>query len=178
MKGVIRTKEVCSVCQESFVEIKKLGYICPTHKTTPKRFFVDLFYKGQRLKIYSDKQGQPLDTYQRASSLLAHINYEIKNHLFDPSHCTAPHVAPPHASISFHGDRKFVIETTFARTAPPLTRFQCRHTHWHGLAFWIKVITRLCHGTQLEYIIFYIIKILQAYLIVLCGTLFPRGKRF
>ena len=86
MKGVIRTKEVCSVCQDSFIEIKKLGYICPTHKTTPKRFFVDLFYKGQRLKIYSDKQGQPLDTYQRASSLLAHINYELKHNLFDPSH--------------------------------------------------------------------------------------------
>lgn len=86
MRGLIRAKDTCSVCQGKFVEIKKLGYICHIHKTTPKRFFVDLFYKGQRLKIYSDKQGQPLDTYQRASSLLAHINYEIKQHTFDPSH--------------------------------------------------------------------------------------------
>lgn len=85
MKGVIRPKGNCPVCQGKFVEVKKLGYICPVDKATPKRLFVDLFYSGKRIKIYSDKQGQPLDTYQRASNLLIHINYEIKNYSFDPS---------------------------------------------------------------------------------------------
>lgn len=85
MKGIIRPKGKCSVCQGTFVEIKKLGFICTEHKIVPKRFMIDLFYKGQRIRLFSDKQGQPLDTYQRASNLLAHINYEIKNHTFDPS---------------------------------------------------------------------------------------------
>ena len=86
MKGAIRAKGHCPVCQGSFVEVKKLGYICPTDKTTPKRFFIDLFYRGQRIRLFSDKQGQILDSYQRALTLLAHINYEIKNYTFEPSH--------------------------------------------------------------------------------------------
>ncbi len=86
MKGAIRAKGHCPVCQGSFTEVKKLGFICPSDKTTPQRFFIDLFYRGQRIKLYSDKQGQVLDSYQRALNLLAHINVEIKNHSFDPSH--------------------------------------------------------------------------------------------
>lgn len=84
MKGMIRPKGKCSICQGAFVEIKKLGFICPEHKIVPKRFLIDLFYKGQRIRLFSDKQGQPLDTYQRALSLLTHINFELKNHIFDP----------------------------------------------------------------------------------------------
>lgn len=85
MKGAIRAKGQCPVCQGNFTEVKKLGFICPTDKTTPQRFFIDLFYKSQRIKLYSDKQGQVLDSYQRASTLLAHINYELKHHTFDPT---------------------------------------------------------------------------------------------
>ncbi|MCF6147656.1 MAG: tyrosine-type recombinase/integrase [Candidatus Kuenenia sp.] len=85
MKGVIRAKGSCPVCEGKFAEVKKLGYICPNHKTLPKRFFVDLFYKGKRLKLYSDRQGICLDTYQRAQTLLHQINSEIKNHTFDPA---------------------------------------------------------------------------------------------
>lgn len=83
--GTIRTKGKCPVCQESFKLIKKLGYICPDCKITPLRFYIDLSHKGQRIRIFSDKQGQPLDTYQRAVNLLSHINYELKNHSFDPT---------------------------------------------------------------------------------------------
>lgn len=85
MKGTIRAKGHCPVCQGNFTEVKKLGFVCPTDKTTPKRFFIDLFYQGKRLKLYSDNQGQVIDSYQRASTLLAHINYEIKHHTFDPT---------------------------------------------------------------------------------------------
>ncbi|OHB39923.1 MAG: hypothetical protein A2099_08015 [Planctomycetes bacterium GWF2_39_10] len=85
MQGTIRAKGHCPVCRNKFIEIKRFGYICSAHKTVPKRFFVDLFYKGLRIRVFSDKQGQPIDTYQRASDLLNHINYEIKNYSFDPT---------------------------------------------------------------------------------------------
>ncbi len=66
MNGTIRAKGKCPVCQGKFTEIKKLGFICPEHQTTPKRFFIDFFNQSQRFKLYSDKQGQILDSYQRA----------------------------------------------------------------------------------------------------------------
>ncbi len=85
MQGSIRAKGNCPVCLNKFIEVKRFGYICSEHKTVPNRFFVDLFYRGQRIRIFSDRHGQPIDTYQRASDLLNHINYEIKNYSFDPT---------------------------------------------------------------------------------------------
>ena len=85
MKGTIRAKGRCPKCDKDFIHIRRIGYACPDCKTTPSRFFVDLFYKGQRIRIFSDKQGQVLDSYQRAINLLSHINYELKHHSFDPS---------------------------------------------------------------------------------------------
>ena len=85
MKGQIRAKGRCPVCEESFQQIKKLGYLCPNCKITPSRFYIDLSYKGDRIRIFSDKTGQVLDTYQRARNLLEVINYEIKNFSFDPT---------------------------------------------------------------------------------------------
>ncbi len=86
MNGFIRAKGKCPVCKGKFAEIKKLGYICQKHRTTPKRFYVDFFHKGQRFRLFSDRHGQILDSYQRASNLLARVNSEIKNHTFDPTH--------------------------------------------------------------------------------------------
>lgn len=85
MKGTIRAKGKCPVCQGKFIEFPKLGYICPKDKTTPDRLYLDIHHKGQRIRIFSDKQGLPLDTYARALDLLSHINYEIKNFSFDPT---------------------------------------------------------------------------------------------
>lgn len=86
MRGNVRVKGNCSECDGKFSFVnKKLGFICKVCKTTPKRFFVDLFYQGQRIKIYSDKQGQALDSYKRAITLLTNINGEIKTHDFDPA---------------------------------------------------------------------------------------------
>lgn len=85
MKGIIRVKGKCSICKDKFVEVKKLGFICPIHKTSPKRFYIDLFLKGQRIRIFTDQHGQPLDSYQRSLNLLSHINYEIQNFSFDPT---------------------------------------------------------------------------------------------
>lgn len=85
MKGTIRAKGNCPVCQGKFIEIKRFGYICAEHKTVPNRFYIDIFHTGQRIRLFSDKHGQAIDTYQRASNLLNHINYEIQNHSFDPT---------------------------------------------------------------------------------------------
>lgn len=85
MKGTIRAKGNCPVCQGKFIEIKRIGYICAEHKTVPNRFYIDLFHKGQRIRLFSDKHGQVIDTYQRASNLISHINFEIQNHTFDPT---------------------------------------------------------------------------------------------
>ncbi len=86
MKGTIRTKQKCPVCDKPFLQIPKIGLICSEHKTVPTRFFVDLMWQGQRVKIYSHKSGRILDTFQIATETLEHIRYEIRNHQFDASH--------------------------------------------------------------------------------------------
>jgi hypothetical protein len=85
MKGSIRTRQRCPICKGAFKHIHKVGFICPEHPTKPERFFIDLGWHGKRLQIFSDKDGQPLDSYQRTQNLLAKINYEIDHHYFDLS---------------------------------------------------------------------------------------------
>ncbi len=89
MKGSIRPHprhRRCPSCNELFQEIARLGYICPANcKTKPDRFQIDLYYSGKRVQIYSDKKGESIYSYKTAFDLLAHIQYEIKNHVFDPS---------------------------------------------------------------------------------------------
>jgi len=85
MKGTIRCKGKCPKCEGMFQHIKKVGYICPACRTVPNRFYIDLWHAGKRIRLFSDKTGQVLDTYQRAQTLLSHIRYEIQHHTFDPS---------------------------------------------------------------------------------------------
>jgi integrase len=92
MKGVIRPisrQAACPVCSKKFQYLPKLGYACPSCKTVPHRFRIDLHFNGERMFVCSDKQGQSLDSYQRASVLLSHIQHEIENHIFDPSRYVA-----------------------------------------------------------------------------------------
>lgn len=86
LKGTIRTKECCPKCGKDFMHYPKLGFVCPECKTVPKKVFIDLYHKGYgRVKIYSDKQGQPLDTYSRALSLQETITSELKTGTFNPA---------------------------------------------------------------------------------------------
>ena len=88
MKGKIRVparNSRCPKCGGLFEDIGKKGYVCPDCLTVPDRYYLDIPYRGQRPRIFSDKQGRPLDTFDRAFDLLAHINYEISDHSFDPS---------------------------------------------------------------------------------------------
>lgn len=81
----IRTKEKCPICKQPFEHIKKHGFICREHKTTPNRFFIDVIFDGKRAKIYSHKSGTVLDSYKLALETEKHISYEIRNHVFDAS---------------------------------------------------------------------------------------------
>lgn len=81
VNGAIRTKERCPICGQAFGP----SFECPDHKTFPHRFYVDLSWKGQRIKIYSDKYGDPIDSFRRALQLHSNINEEIEDHRFDPT---------------------------------------------------------------------------------------------
>ena len=80
MKGAVGTKERCPKCEGNF-EGKPLS--CPTCKTTPQKYYVDLYWNG-KIKLYSDKTGQALDSYARADRLLNYIRTEIDEGTFDP----------------------------------------------------------------------------------------------
>jgi integrase len=86
MAGHIRAKGKCPVCGKPFIEIQKLGFICLEHKTVPKRFYIDLPWQGQRIRVFSDKSGQALDSYDRADKLSDRIGEDLEEHIFDPSH--------------------------------------------------------------------------------------------
>lgn len=49
-----------------------------------RNFYVDLHWRGERVRIFTDKDGYSLDSERRAERLLAHIQYEIDHGLFDP----------------------------------------------------------------------------------------------
>jgi len=88
MKGKVRVPRrnlACPKCGDFFEDIGKKGYVCPICLTVPDRYYLDIHFRGKRVRVFCDKQGIPLDSYERAFDLLAHINYEIENHLFDVS---------------------------------------------------------------------------------------------
>ena len=53
MVGHVRAKGKCPMCGAAFVEIPKLGFLCYEHKTIPKKFHVDLPWKGERVRVFS-----------------------------------------------------------------------------------------------------------------------------
>lgn len=50
----------------------------------PEKFFVDMSWKGDRIRVFSDKTGKPLDSYVRADEVRDSISNEVKTHSFDP----------------------------------------------------------------------------------------------
>jgi integrase len=81
--GTIRCRSKCPNCRKPFKYFRKLGYACPECKTMPKRFYIDLWHQRKRVRLFSDKKGMPLDSYERAQTLLSHIRYEVSNHTFN-----------------------------------------------------------------------------------------------
>jgi integrase len=92
MNGIIRVPENqrCPKCNGVFrrvilKSVFNIAYRCPECLTVPSRYYLDVHYKGDRTRIFSDRQGKPLDTLQRATDLSSHIQYEIDNHIYDSS---------------------------------------------------------------------------------------------
>src|SRR4030042_421615 len=83
--GTGRCRGKCSNCKKPFKYFRKFGFACPDCKTMPKKFYVDLWNQKKRVRLFSDKKGMPLDSYDRAKTLLSHIRYEISNHTFNPT---------------------------------------------------------------------------------------------
>lgn len=85
MTGRVRAKGKCPICGKAFAEIPKLGYLCFEHKTVPKKFYVDLPWKGKRIRVFSDTTGQVLDSYDRAEKIRERIESELEDRSFDPA---------------------------------------------------------------------------------------------
>ena len=83
MKGKVRTKEACPKCGKAFKEVIH-GLICHKCKTRPTRYFIDFYHNG-RIKIYSDKKGNAIDSYELAHRILETMRYETDQHCFEPS---------------------------------------------------------------------------------------------
>ncbi|MGC2433217.1 MAG: tyrosine-type recombinase/integrase [Desulfobaccales bacterium] len=81
MAGRIRTKQQCPKCGGKF-EGEPLR--CNTCLTIPTRYFLDVPWKGDRLKIYTGKDGHPLAHWEGAQRLLEAIRHEIDQEKFDP----------------------------------------------------------------------------------------------
>ena len=80
----IRTKEKCPKCSRAFKETR-FGLVCPRCKTRPSRYYVDLSWKGKRIRIYSFKNGQSLSSWDLAERAKKLIEHEIETGVFDPS---------------------------------------------------------------------------------------------
>jgi hypothetical protein len=85
MAGHIRTLQKCPGCAGKFTGP---GLTCPACQTRPTRYFIDLWWR-RRLKIYTDPQGYPLDSYALTEQLLSTIRHQIGKGTFDPADFTA-----------------------------------------------------------------------------------------
>jgi integrase len=81
MAGTIRTKQVCPKCKGKF---QGEPLHCSACLTIPTRYFLDVPWKGERLKIYSGKDGHPIAHWEGADRLINAIRHEIDQGKFDP----------------------------------------------------------------------------------------------
>jgi integrase len=95
MIGKIRSKENCPKCRRKFAltVIPEIGpYLqlgCAPCLTRPRKYFIDLTVKSYgRLKLYTDRQGNALSSWQHAERVLTGIRYEIDQRIFDPTKYT------------------------------------------------------------------------------------------
>ena len=82
MDGKIRTKEHCPKCSGKF---KGEPLSCSDCLTHPQKYYLDLFHKGKRYRIFADRQGRTLTSWPAASRVLESIRYELDNNTFDPT---------------------------------------------------------------------------------------------
>ncbi len=84
MIGSVRGKGKCGKCGGKWATTTK-GIGCPQCFTMPEKYIVDFHWKGKRIRLFKDKSGETLDSYNRAKRLLERIRGEIDDHTFDPT---------------------------------------------------------------------------------------------
>lgn len=83
VKG-IRPEGRCPICTGTFKLDMRRGYLCPEHLTTPARFTIDFFYKGERIRRGTTLDGKTLRSFADAHALLQQAKNQIEAHKFDP----------------------------------------------------------------------------------------------
>jgi len=83
MAGTIRTSQRCPKCGGKYPSSKgDFPILCFDCKTQPTKFHVDLYWQGQDVKIYRDREGKTIHHFAHARIVLDGIRAEIKT--FDP----------------------------------------------------------------------------------------------
>ena len=88
MKGNIRTKQECPKCKTKFQPAdpkRASALLCPECHTEPSRLYVDFPWKGGRITVFTDADGHPVDSNERALRILGRMRSEVDNHTFDPA---------------------------------------------------------------------------------------------
>ena len=80
MAGTIRTLERCPACGGKF---QGEPLRCPRCKTAPTRYFIDFGWKGNRLRIFTDKEGHPLSSWEGTYRLLTVMRAKVDEKNFD-----------------------------------------------------------------------------------------------
>ena len=113
MKVTIMPTSRCRKCScgQPFQHFFRVGYFCPLCHSKPERFYIDLYWKGQRLRICSLK-GHPFRTYGRAFDLLSLIQTEIDSDTFDPSKYVAAEAIKFYASTLLDVFLKYKLRVT------------------------------------------------------------------
>lgn len=80
MAGTIRTLEKCPACGGKF---QGEPLRCPQCKTIPSRYFIDFGWKGNRLRIFTDKEGHPFSSWEATSRFLTVMRAKVDEKNFD-----------------------------------------------------------------------------------------------
>ncbi len=83
MKGTIRTFDKCPRCGGKFKDGVK-GLRCAPCKTTPSRYYIDFPWKGERLRLFCDRDDHPFSSYEAAHRYLTVMRAKVDEKDFDP----------------------------------------------------------------------------------------------
>jgi integrase len=83
LKG-IRPEGKCPNCHGTFKRDLKKGYRCPTCRTHPERFSIDVWFKGERIRRATTLDGKTLRSFADAHSLFKQAVREKEEKTFDP----------------------------------------------------------------------------------------------
>ncbi|HFC97708.1 MAG TPA: hypothetical protein ENJ40_04515 [Thermosulfurimonas dismutans] len=75
----------CPRCKRKWKEDPRTGFRCPKCRSKPERLFVSLSWQGKLIRVYSDKQGNPIRDFRQAQRVLQLIAHELETGEFDPS---------------------------------------------------------------------------------------------